>query len=221
MLFFVFFNETGFSEVTLVLVFSFAGLSVTAASSAALCVRSWQMCSGTDVTRPNLEPWSEAFLKGPEKSHCPFLLPLHCLSLISIDNQQPHPEGPKKSLPLADWLAGFEPPSLLNPALHPSRPLFFITLLYHSSARQGHTQWAPIRSDFTGTDWEVPPRLLHCCPTAPQSLFTLSAQATERWRTERWEKRESTENIKHTTLKQTKHRPFKDQFDISSSVPGP
>lgn len=86
-----------FSEVTLVPVFSSAGLSVTAASSAAPCVQSWQMCSGTDVTRPNLEPWSEAFLKGPEKSHCPFLLPPHCLSLLSIDNQQPHPKGPKKN----------------------------------------------------------------------------------------------------------------------------
>lgn len=123
-------NETGFSEVTLVLVVSSAGLLVTAASSAAPCVQSWQMCSGTDVTRPNLEPWSKAFLKGPEQSHCPLLLPLHCLSLLSIDNQQPHPKGPKTNPALiADWLAGFEPPPLLNPALHPSHP----SSLLHSS----------------------------------------------------------------------------------------
>lgn len=41
------------------LLFAPAGLSLTAVFSAAPSVQSWQMCSGTDVTRPNLEPWSE------------------------------------------------------------------------------------------------------------------------------------------------------------------
>lgn len=51
-----------------------AGLSVTAVFSVALCYQSWQMCSGTDMTRPNLEPWSETFAPGPEESLCPLLL---------------------------------------------------------------------------------------------------------------------------------------------------
>lgn len=131
------------SRKTLFFVCSSAGLLVTAVFSAAPCVQSWQMCSGTDVTRPNLEPWSETFLKVPERSHCPPLLPLHRLSLLSIDNQQPHPPGPRHNFALTR-LPGWIWASPVPKSCTPSHQLL-ITPLYHSSAQQGRTRWAPVR----------------------------------------------------------------------------
>lgn len=80
-----------------------------------------------------------------------------------------------------------------------------------------------MRSDFTGTDWEGPPRLLNCNPKAPQSLFFTHPQHTSNgtmgegaMETERAQK-----NVKHTTKIQQKYLSFKDLFHISSSIPGP
>lgn len=75
-----------FSAVSDPVISSSAGLLVTAVFSAAPCVQSWQMCSGTEKTRPNPERWSETFLYGLQTT-CSLL----CPSLLPVDNQTPHP----------------------------------------------------------------------------------------------------------------------------------
>lgn len=58
--------------------------------------------------------------------------------------------------------------SLHAPALHPSHHIFINLLLSQFSWTDTHL----LSSDkgcFHRTDWEVPPQLLNCCPSAPQS----------------------------------------------------
>lgn len=125
-----------------------------------------------------------------------------------------------KTLPWADWGTGHEPPSFLNPALHPSHHLF-ITPLYHSSAGQGHTRWALIRADFTG---QAEKCHLSCWTVALQQLRAVldSPSAHKQWgkgEKEWWKDRAQNKKISKKQLKLD--RTDQDLFHISSLVPRP
>lgn len=135
-----------------------AGLSVTAVFSAAPSVQSWQMCSGTDMTRPNPEPWFEAFANGPSGVS---LNP----SFASLLSQTPHWQPttsstrPHRPLPSAERLAGHGPREELHSSiLSPPAALIFIEIWFHRGR---------------------PGELLSCSSTEP-GLYSHSALSTQK-----------------------------------------
>lgn len=97
-------------------------------------VRTWQGQTWNPGLRPS---WRSQ--KGP------IALP-YCLSTVShyypsTTNNLVH-QAPGTTLPSLDWLAGYEPPPVPK-SCTPSHELL-ITPLYHSSAQQGRTRWAPV-----------------------------------------------------------------------------
>lgn len=126
-------------------------------------VRTWQ----GQTWNPGLRP-----PKGPRKVSLPSPLSLTAHWQLTVSSIRPcrHPHQ-------TGWL-DMSLPRPRNPALCLSRHLFIIPV-YHSSARQGHIRWAPVRSDVTGTD-------LGCGTVAWQhhgawSFLTLGTKAARRW----------------------------------------
>ncbi|MEQ2235452.1 hypothetical protein ILYODFUR_002477 [Ilyodon furcidens] len=87
-----------FSAVIDPVLSSSVGLLVTAVFSEAPCAQSWQMCSGTEKTRPNLGHWSETSLVWPTKQPV-FLFVPHCYPSTTNNLIQPRPDPIQASVP--------------------------------------------------------------------------------------------------------------------------
>ena len=143
------------------------------------CFPSSPLCSeladvqwyGHDKAKPGTLVWDLPL--GAERSPVAPLLPLHCPSLLPIDNQQPHPWNPTDSCP--DRTGGLDmslppppPPPPCIPPLHPF-PLFIMPPPLSQLSQTGTHSLGSDSGGFHQTDWEVPPQLLNSCPPAPRS----------------------------------------------------
>lgn len=166
--------------ISVVLISSPTGLSVTAVFSVAPCVQSWQMCNGMDTTRLNLELWSETFLEGPSK--VPLSSPTACPLFLTTTHWQPTTSSlkPHKILPWLDWWTGHESHSSLNPALHPSHHLFYYSPSI--TARQGHSCKALIKADFTGQTEKCHLQAAELLPYSTTELFFIHPHTSNRAR---------------------------------------
>lgn len=149
---------------------------MTAVLSAALCALSWQMCSGMDKTRPNLERWSESSWSGQRTVPLPSP---YCRSTVPHDYPSTTNNLILKALkqPRPDWTWAF-----LLPVSH------------HSLGSD--------RGRFHRADWEATPSAVKLLPssTTERFIYSLSAAHKQQANGKQAMRQESTEeNQTHKT----------------------